>query len=170
MHGTARAVSFFQFQTSISNHLEVIFVIGRYLVDSSVVACLFSFCFLDNCVQASGHILSCLVVFGIFASLPFANLYPSRSLLVRRIWNLVVPVNSSERLTLFASVHMSLIMCSLPSKHKHHTTGAREKHSTTQKTRWRKQPHPRAGKEVGVKEKTAPRVVVLRCFDLNEMK
>ena len=33
----------FQFQTSISNHLEAIFVIGQYLVDSSVVACCLQF-------------------------------------------------------------------------------------------------------------------------------
>ena len=37
-----RSVSF-QFQTSISKHIEVIFVIGQYLVDSSVATCCLQF-------------------------------------------------------------------------------------------------------------------------------
>ena len=41
--GIAGAVSFFQFQTSISNHLEIFFVIGQYLTDSSFTACCFAF-------------------------------------------------------------------------------------------------------------------------------
>ena len=44
----------------------------------------YSFCFLEICVQASGHVLSGLVVFWIFESLPFTHLYPSRSH-VRRV-------------------------------------------------------------------------------------
>ena len=43
--------------------------------------------------------------------LPFTHLYPSRSL-VRGILNVVVPVHSSARLTPFASVRGSLIICS----------------------------------------------------------
>ena len=39
----SRSNILFQFQTSISNHLEVIFVIGQYLVDSSVAACCLQF-------------------------------------------------------------------------------------------------------------------------------
>ena len=39
MHGIAGTVSFFQFQTSLSHHLEVIRVIGRDLVDFPVAAC-----------------------------------------------------------------------------------------------------------------------------------
>ena len=45
-----------------------------------------------------------------FCSLPLSHLYHSGSL-VRGIWNLVVPVHSSERVTPFASVHKSLIIC-----------------------------------------------------------
>ena len=36
------------------------------------------------------------IIFGFFAGLPFTHLYPSRSL-VRKVWNLVDPVHSSER-------------------------------------------------------------------------
>ena len=43
--------------------------------------------------------------------LPFTHLYPSGSR-ARRIKNLVVPVHSSERVTPFASVHVSLTTCS----------------------------------------------------------
>ena len=69
------------------------------------------FCSLNNGVQASGQILSGLVVFWIFVGLPFTHLCPSRSL-VRRIWNLAVAVHSSARVTPFASNHESLIVCS----------------------------------------------------------
>ena len=109
---------YFQFQTSVSNHIDVIFVIGRYLADSHDEACSvqrgtllyplckkLSVCFLDMCVQVSNHILSGLVVCWIFVGPPFTHLYPSESL-VRRIWNPVVRVLSSERLTQFASVHI----------------------------------------------------------------
>ena len=34
---------FFQFQTSVNNHLQVIFVIGQYIVDSSAAACCLQF-------------------------------------------------------------------------------------------------------------------------------
>ena len=64
---------------------------------------------MGNCIQASGQVLSGRVVFWIFLGLPFTHLYPSRSF-VRRIWNLVVPVHTSESLTPFASVHISLII------------------------------------------------------------
>ena len=40
-----------------------------------------------------------------------SSIYPYPALL-RKIWNLVVPVHSSERLTSFASVHISLTICS----------------------------------------------------------
>ena len=55
--------------------------------------------------------LASIEVFWISVGLPSTHLYPSGSL-VRRIWNLVVPVHSSERLTPFAPVHMSLIIFS----------------------------------------------------------
>ena len=48
----------------------------------------------------SGHILD-------LCGSPTNTLEPSGGL-VRRIWNLVVPVDTSERLTPFASVHESL--------------------------------------------------------------
>ena len=97
---------FFQFQTRISNHLEVILVIGLYTVESHDMACCVQFgiffcpfcnffCFLNYCVQASGHALSGLVVCWILEGLPCTHVYPSGSL-VRKIWNLVVPVHSSE--------------------------------------------------------------------------
>ena len=62
-----------------------------------------SYRFLDNPVQASGHIKSGLVVFWICVGLPITHLYLSRSL-VRKIWNLAVPIHSSESLTPFASI------------------------------------------------------------------
>ena len=64
-----------------------------------------------NFIQTSGHKLSGLVVCWTFIGLPFTYLHSSRSL-ERTIWNLVVPVHPSERLTPFASVHKSLILCS----------------------------------------------------------
>ena len=54
-------------------------------------------------IQASGHTLSCLAVLWIFVGLPFTRLNHLGSL-VRKIWNIVVPVHSSERLTPFALV------------------------------------------------------------------
>ena len=67
--------------------------------------------FLPNLNQTSGHILSGLVPLWICVSLPITYLYHSRSF-VRKIWNLVVPIHSSERVTPFASVHTPMIICS----------------------------------------------------------
>ena len=69
------------------------------------------FCFLDNFVEASRHIESGLVDFWICVGLPLTHLYPSRSL-GRKIWNLAIPIHSSERLTPFASVKKTLMICS----------------------------------------------------------
>ena len=91
MHGTAGVVSFFQLQTSVSNHLEVIFVICPYLIDSPVASCCpfcnrFSFDVLEHIIQASGQLLSGLEVFWKIVGLPSTHLYPSGSL-VRKIPN-----------------------------------------------------------------------------------
>ena len=51
-----------------------------------------------------------LVIFWIFVGLPFTHLNPSGSV-GRRIWNLVIPVQS-EGSTPFASAHMSLLIIS----------------------------------------------------------
>ena len=116
--GFIRSTSgFFQFQTSVSNHLEVIFVIGQYLADSSVAAWLLAVwhfffspfcnsCFLLLLGNVHPNFRPYTVwsgSFGIFVGLPFTHLYPSRCL-VRGIWNLEVPIHSSERVTPFASV------------------------------------------------------------------
>ena len=49
-----RSSTLLQFQTSISNHLDIIFVIGQHLVDSSVAACWLQFgtfvCPFCNCI------------------------------------------------------------------------------------------------------------------------
>ena len=68
----------------------------------SILQSICLFCFWENLIQASGHIQSRLVVFWISESLPCTHLYPSGSR-VRKMWNLVVPVHSSERWTPFAS-------------------------------------------------------------------
>ena len=118
-HGIARAVSFFQFQTSISNHLEVIFVIGQYLAESSVAAC---------CLQFGIFFIPfCNLIFFLFLGASSPSFRPfsvwSGSLLSHPFTILqevvyvvsaifVVPVHSSERLTHSASVHMSLLICS----------------------------------------------------------
>ena len=65
-------------------------------------------CFSDNRIQASRLIQSGQVVFWIFVGRLFSHLHPSRNL-VRKIWDLVVPVQSSERLTFFDSIQMSLM-------------------------------------------------------------
>ena len=101
---------------SISIHLEVTFAICQYIVDSSVAECCLQFdiffcqfgnlfCFLDNTVQDPLHLLSSMVVFGIFVGLPCTHLSPSSSL-VRRIWSLVVPVHSSESVSLHQCISM----------------------------------------------------------------
>ena len=77
--------------TSLSKHLEVILASGRrrfpncgvlFAIRSFVLPSLefvFSFCFLDNCVQVSGHIESGRVHFWIFVGLPLFHLYSCRS-------------------------------------------------------------------------------------------
>ena len=90
-----RSVILFKFQTSFSCHLEEILVTKRDLEDSLVAPRCVQFCtffcpscngvFLfvswDNCVQASGKVLSGrVVVFLLFVGLPLSRLYPSGSL------------------------------------------------------------------------------------------
>ena len=120
-----RSIILFQFQTGFGCHLEETLVTKRDLVDSLVAPRCVQFCtffcpscngvFLsvswDNCVPTSGNILSGRVVVLLFVGLPLTHLYPSGSL-ARKIWNLVVPVHTAERLTLFASVHQSLLVSS----------------------------------------------------------
>ena len=110
LHGKTRA----PFQTSISCHLQVIHLCTLSLPrNASVSACCLQFgmLFYSFCDLFLSSFLDNLVVFCIYVGLPCTHLYPSRSL-VRRIWNLVVPVHSSKRLTPFASGHISLIICS----------------------------------------------------------
>ena len=72
-----RSNIFFQLHTCVSNNLEV-------LVHSSAQSAIsFSLCLSDNCLQISGHILSGLVVFGIFVGLPFIPFFLQEVLSVR---------------------------------------------------------------------------------------
>ena len=116
---------FFQFKTSISKHLEVILVIGQYLVDTPVAVCclppgiffgppynlIFFVVSWITLSKLQAILKPVLVVFWIFVGLSFSHVNPSR-IFVREIWNLVVPVHSSERWTPCSSLHTSLTICS----------------------------------------------------------
>ena len=117
---------FFQFHTSASTSFEGIFHIGQHLkivfyhgvllavwALSSTHFLQYSFLPVSWTILSNLQATCCLVwvTFGICVGLPFTNLNPSRNV-VCKIWNLVVPINFSERVTPFASDHKSLVMCS----------------------------------------------------------
>ena len=116
MHGKARAVSFpvsnerQQSPWSIGQYLckflcrGALLAVGHFLLHILQSMCSFSWKLFSELPA-----MYCLV--WLFAGLPFTHLYPWGSP-GRGIWNLVVPDHSSERVTPFASVHKSLIICS----------------------------------------------------------
>ena len=108
VNGIVRSRSL-QFLDDVSNHREVILVIGRELADSFAVACCFQLgVLLYNRAQTSILLRSGLAVFWIVAELPFTHLNPPGSF-PRKIWNLVVQVQSQDKLTSLPSVQMSLM-------------------------------------------------------------
>ena len=88
-----------QFQMDVSNYFKVLFVNSQYLVDSSLRTC---------CLQFDTFFCPFCNSFFLAVFLYFRRSFNYSLSVVRKIWNLAIPVHSSGRVTSFVSSHQSL--------------------------------------------------------------